>query len=262
MHTTYRVVNTYSSLFYIDYAVGLPLVTIFICYGIAVYLGHVDKPWLPMISDCGVFPPEKYIFRVGLITSAGLLLRAAKMVRDYVRATARQQQRAASATSASFLGLKHSVEDWSVYIVSVSSASLATVAAVSEQEDNPIHSTAAVIFFVTYIVYMWLMTFRMRGLSLTRDWDGTVFAIRLTISSIVTVAFSFFIWVSVRGLPYNPYAAMPEWLGTLLILLFNLTFRHDFAGNNGGNTLYLATAISQNTGLMQNGWGEESDDEE
>ena len=27
-----------------------------------------------MISDCGVFPPEKYIFRVGLITSAGLPL--------------------------------------------------------------------------------------------------------------------------------------------------------------------------------------------
>ena len=69
-----------------------------------MYLGHVDKPWLPMISDCGVLPPEKYsrapslivflqhynqlpssafcnnitryIFRVGLITSAGLLLRA------------------------------------------------------------------------------------------------------------------------------------------------------------------------------------------
>jgi hypothetical protein len=44
---------------------------------------------------------------------------------------------------------------------------------------------------------------------------------------------------------YNPYAAMPEWLGTLLILLFNLTFRHDFAGSNGGNTLYTPTTFPQ-----------------
>jgi hypothetical membrane protein len=261
MQTSYRVVNTYSSLFYIDYAVGLPLITIFVCYGIAVYLGHVDKPWLPMISDCGVFPPEKYIFRVGLITSAGLLLRAAKMVRDYVRAATRQRERAAGVTPGTCFGIKRSVEDWSVVIVSVSSTCLATVAAVSEQEDNPVHSTAAVIFFVTYIAYMWLMTFRMRGLSVSHDWDGTVFAIRLTISSLVTVAFSFFIWVNVRGLPYNPYAAMPEWFGTLLILLFNLTFRHDFAGTNGINTLYLATAMSQSGGEMQNAWGEESDEE-
>jgi hypothetical protein len=261
MHTTYRVVNTYSSLFYIDYAVGLPLATIFICYGIAVYLGHVDKPWLPMISDCGVFPPEKYLFRIGLITSAGLLLRAAKMVRDYVRAASRQRERAAGSTRSSCCGLNHTAEDCSVYIVSVSSTCLATVAAVSEAEDNPIHSTAAVIFFATYIAYMWLMTFRMRGLSITRDWDTSVFAIRLTISSLVTVAFSFFIWVNARGLPYNPYAAMPEWFGTLLILLFNLTFRHDFAGANGVNTLYLATAMSVDGSQLQNAWGEESDEE-
>ena len=37
-------------------------VTIFLCYGIAVALGHV-KAWLPMISDCAVLPPEKYPFR-------------------------------------------------------------------------------------------------------------------------------------------------------------------------------------------------------
>jgi hypothetical membrane protein len=214
-----------------------------------------------MISDCGVFPPEKYIFRVGLITSAGLLLRAAKMVRDYVRAMTRRSERASGVRRGTCFGFKRSVEDWSVIVVSVSSTSLATVAAVSEQEDNDIHSTAAVIFFVTYIAYMWMMTFRMRGLSISRDWDEIVFAIRLSISSIVTLAFSFFIWVNAHGLPYNPYAAMPEWLGTLLILLFNLTFRHDFSGSNGVNTLYLATAMSQSGGEMQNACGEESDED-
>ena len=103
--------------------------------------------------------------------------------------------------------------------------------------------------------------YRHEGLSISRDRDGTVFDSRLAISSLVTVAFSFFIWVNAHGLPYNPYAAMPEWFGTLLILLFNLTFRHDFAGANGVNTLYLATALSQSGGEMQNAWGEESDEE-
>ena len=106
------------------------------------------------------------------------------------------------------------------------------------------------------------MTFRMRGLSVSQHWDSTIFAIRLTISCLVTVAFSFFIWVSTHGLPYNPYAAMPEWFGTLLILLFNLTFRHDFAGTNGNNTVYLTTAMSQSGGGMHNAWDEESDDDE
>ena len=45
------------------------LATIFSCYGIAVSLGHVPV-WLPMISDCGVYAPEKYLFSYGLITGA------------------------------------------------------------------------------------------------------------------------------------------------------------------------------------------------
>ena len=45
------------------------LATIFSCYGIAVSLGHVPV-WLPMISDCGVYAPEKYLFRLGLVTGS------------------------------------------------------------------------------------------------------------------------------------------------------------------------------------------------
>ena len=48
------------------------LATIFTCYGIAVFYEHVPV-WLPMISDCGVYPPEKYLFRLGLVVGSVFL---------------------------------------------------------------------------------------------------------------------------------------------------------------------------------------------
>ena len=50
----------------------LVLITIFLCYGLAVSLGHKDA-WLPTISECGVLPPEMYFFRWGILVG-GLLL--------------------------------------------------------------------------------------------------------------------------------------------------------------------------------------------
>ena len=46
--------------------------TVLLCYTIAVSLGHVPA-WLPMISDCAVDPPEKYIFRLGIVIDAMIL---------------------------------------------------------------------------------------------------------------------------------------------------------------------------------------------
>lgn len=56
------------------------LSTILACYGIAVYLGHVPAWPLPLISDCGVLPPEKYIFRLGIVTGAIFLAFEAKLI--------------------------------------------------------------------------------------------------------------------------------------------------------------------------------------
>ena len=49
----------------------LAMSTILACYTIATSLGHVPL-WLPMISDCAVYSPEKYLFRWGLVLTAGL----------------------------------------------------------------------------------------------------------------------------------------------------------------------------------------------
>lgn len=51
----------------------LSLGSILLCYCLALYRGHVELWPVPMISDCGVLPPEKYPFRLGIITSALLM---------------------------------------------------------------------------------------------------------------------------------------------------------------------------------------------
>ena len=58
---------------FVHFGAGVMLVTIFLCYGIAVGEGHV-KPWLPTISMCGEQPPEQYFFRFGIHTGAMLLV--------------------------------------------------------------------------------------------------------------------------------------------------------------------------------------------
>ncbi len=47
--------------------------TIILCYCIALALGHVKLWPVPMISDCAVSPPEKYPFRLGIVTAAWLM---------------------------------------------------------------------------------------------------------------------------------------------------------------------------------------------
>ena len=46
--------------------------TILLCYTLATTLGHVPD-WLPMISDCAVYAPEKYPFRWGIMLGAVLI---------------------------------------------------------------------------------------------------------------------------------------------------------------------------------------------
>ena len=51
----------------------LTVVTTVVCWAVALYNGHV-KVWpIPMISHCGVYPPEKYIFSIGLVCAAALM---------------------------------------------------------------------------------------------------------------------------------------------------------------------------------------------
>lgn len=96
------------------------LTTIFVCYGIAVLLGHVPV-WLPMISDCAVLPPEKYIFRLGIVTGAIFLGIGSKLI-----------YHADKSYSYSTLELSLST---------ISAIGLGIVGVVNEEENNGIHSS-------------------------------------------------------------------------------------------------------------------------
>ena len=64
-----RVILKESFRCFIVQGSAIILATIIFCYVLAVSLGHVPI-WLPMISDCGVYAPEKYFFCGGLITGS------------------------------------------------------------------------------------------------------------------------------------------------------------------------------------------------
>jgi len=103
------------------------LATIFSCYGIAVSLGHVPV-WLPMISDCGVYAPEKYLFRLGLVTGSIFLHVESILLYN-----------ADKAFSNSRLCMILSL---------LSSMGMSVVAVVSEKENNNVHTGTNLLVIV------------------------------------------------------------------------------------------------------------------
>lgn len=96
------------------------LLTILTCYTMAVYDGHV-QPWLPTISECGVYPPEKYFFRYGFVIGACLM--AVQGVATY-----------------------YALKSWAksktyLFLVSVASFCLGLVGVVSMKEDGAVHNS-------------------------------------------------------------------------------------------------------------------------
>ena len=92
--------------------------TIILCYTLAVILGHVPA-WLPMISDCAVEAPEKYLFRLGVIPGAVALF--ANVIMVYYAFPDFRLRSLELATGV------------------VASVGLAVLTAVNEDENNTIH---------------------------------------------------------------------------------------------------------------------------
>lgn len=113
-----KILNTWPSSLLVHGGVLEMLFTILLCYTLAVVNGHVPA-WLPMISDCAVYAPEKYPFRLGVVVGASLL--AVQAVTTYI------------ANKSSALAKPMAV------IAVVASAGLATVGVVNEKENDNIH---------------------------------------------------------------------------------------------------------------------------
>ena len=113
--------------------------TVILCYLIATSLGHV-KIWLPMISDCGVEKPEKYIFTFGLILSGQLLF-----INSYVV----------------YMHFKNKFAIIPLVLRFISSIALIVIGLVNEKDIVLIHTIASLLFFFlrnvvydTYYIYI------------------------------------------------------------------------------------------------------------
>lgn len=197
-----------------------------------------------MISDCGWRSPEKYLFRLGLITAAGLLARASKIVRDYIDHVGRRNGTQGSLQDTT-------VGDVTVWLATIASCGLAGCAAISEEEDNPIHSASALVFFILYLVYMWIVCFRIQqqGVGEGKPWGSGAHNLRIGLASLCTVALLGFLYLNIIKAPYDPDCAFTEWTGTLAIIFYNFSFRSSFS-KNGKVKVFTATLYDSSERMM------------
>eukprot|EP01137_Pigoraptor_chileana_P004276 Opistho-2@2607 len=224
-------------------SVGIAMTTIFTCYGFAVGLGHVPA-WLPMISDCAVQAPERYPFRFGIISGAVLMIINVVIMYTYL-ATLRLQ-----ATS---FGPKYDMT--SMILGTVASLGLATVGAVNEEELLPVHDGAAVTFFGLYQVYMILVTLKLQRCS------ANVFGSRLSpdraalslkIKTVAAcVSLGALLTLLVLGLNFDENRtgiAVMEWLSTLCVQFFNLSYCIEFTDDFTLSTIFYPATSSIEAG--------------
>lgn len=193
------------------------LVTIFTCYTMAVYDGHV-QPWLPTISECGIYPPEKYFFRYGFVVGACLM--AIQGVCTYYLLKSWTK-------SGTYLAL-----------VSVASFCLGAVGVVSMHEDSSVHNFMAVVFFLCSDVNMVLTTWHFyERLSMPSFVVKTVLAF---VGSSSLIAFHFQeIFSPLVGVSSSIYLAIFEWSNVLTIIFYYWSFSLDMY------TLFLALTDSE-----------------
>jgi len=208
-------------------AVGASLLattTILLCYTLAVSLGHVPA-WLPMISDCAVYPPEKYPFRIGMIISSCLIYLSALFFYFYI-------------------GFKSTTKSaWdkpAIVLAGIASTGLAVVGAVNEDEDMRVHSTAAVIFFFCYEAFMCITTHRCAGLSI----NPRSLAIKRFISVVTAFLLAGFVYFSQHWGKYHIQIALCEWFGVLFILLYNLSMCYEFQDEYAAEMLIAPSSSS------------------
>eukprot|EP00013_Stygamoeba_regulata_P013364 CAMPEP_0177669752 /NCGR_PEP_ID=MMETSP0447-20121125/23654_1 /TAXON_ID=0 /ORGANISM="Stygamoeba regulata, Strain BSH-02190019" /LENGTH=278 /DNA_ID=CAMNT_0019176731 /DNA_START=132 /DNA_END=967 /DNA_ORIENTATION=- len=197
--------------------------SILTCYFTAVALGHVPL-WLPMISDCGVEKPERYLFRFGLVTSALLLC-----LNSFIMLLLQKSDKWGPPPASN-------MDEMCVVVASVSCLALAVVGVVNEREDDAVHSTAAVIFFAGYLIYEILTICRIVGVqprvspAVVLGMDGL--EVLCAGEALVLTAFTAAAlvgYVVFAILSQNTLRALCEWLGVLGIVLFNMSFTMEYA---------------------------------
>jgi len=197
------------------------------CYLIAVYLGHVQA-WLPMISDCAVYSPEKYPFRIGIITTAGHLALSAVCLYFYLHTVT--------------LGGTRVTDKVALVFCLLSTFFLAAVGAINERENGSWHGISAVAFFALYLISMIMTTFRLKSSSSpSRQISKNSIVVKTAIATLCTIALIGY--VIVNAFRMKTESAICEWVGTLCILAYNMSFMYEF-----NDELWIAAVLKEQPG--------------
>jgi len=239
MNISNGVVNKYYISTLLNRTTFLCLVTVFLCYGIAVSNGHV-QPWLPFISDCAWRAPEMYFFRFGIITGAAHLYFLADYICDFLVV---------------LHGENTNTISFARFISRLGAIGVAICAACDENENNTIHTTGAIIFFAGYLVFIWVCSIQF--------WDygdsnqrlhKCHWRFRLVLCLVATVDMIAFIVFTVLN-SNKTYQAFCEWIGFFLIIFYNYTFKWDITktSTDGEGDYVLQTCI-ENAGGYATNW--------
>lgn len=232
----------------IKYLCILVLLTIFICYIIAVSKGHV-KLWLPYISDCAVGYPEAYIFRSGMTSASFFMILNCFEFYLFIKRY-----------NKTILPLFSFVSGL------ISNIGLGGVAVINEKENHTLHIITAVIFFTFQMIYMWLTIINIKNARklyyvnkpITKDMrinkiQNTSDEIKenenyvnkidqITINRIykndkkslfakILISTIYTIDILYLAINYNKNIPLTEWIAVALIVLYNLSFIIDFKNN-------------------------------
>ncbi|KAL5257238.1 hypothetical protein ACHWQZ_G012246 [Mnemiopsis leidyi] len=118
----------------------LTVSTTLVSYGVALYMGHVKLWPIPMISYCGVHPPEKFIFSIGLVCSAFLMFLFIWIVETAGKVYSSQ-------TTAWLLGFPSSI-------------GLMVLAVCNCEEEPTLHYIGAITYFLCSAIWCLLCSFK------------------------------------------------------------------------------------------------------
>ena len=186
------------------------------CYAISWKEGFVPGPlgpikdW-PMISDCFVHAPASYVSRFGIIILAVAMWINAAVYFFWTGLTKN--------------GGRQGADHVTAFLITIGCCGLATVGAVNEKENNAIHTTGAVTFFLSYYSFMTISLCRVLSLPQVHKNSRLLKIVSATIGWFAIISFIACNAVFGKNLP------VAEWVMTIMILTYELSFKWDYDGD-------------------------------
>jgi len=188
--------------------VVITMATILSSWAIALHQGHVQLWPIPMISYCGVYRPEKFVFSIGLVCAAFLMF-----FFIWVIETA---------------GKIYS-SDRVAWLLGFPCAIGLMVLAVCNCEDEPeLHYAGALVYFLGFSLWCICCSFQEIGLKgLTWNKDKWVYIRKIIALLNVFFTATLTVCFAIKLSPTHWLVPVSEWLAVFMTEAFALTFWFD-----------------------------------